>query len=552
VSTAVLQDQLRRTLGRLEAALSSVEDALALTDFQGRVEWTNRAFNNLVGQPRLKCLGQSISQLLPSRYVDNHIESSECLLAWARNGPGRSVWDLSPLPPRKVIEVKWSPVNLNPDPSLVFVFRDLSEVSRAQDEVTRSRDNLEKEVASRTLELKQARDEALAATGAMSDFLSTISHEIRTPLNAIIGLSDLLLDSDLDDGQMELAQTIHRSGELLLRLINDILDLSKIEAKKLKLRMESFSIQALVSDCCRIMESSLAARGLELQLSIASDMPTELIGDSLRIHQILLNLMNNAIKFTDDGWVRVDVDWQPISQRKLLLLLTVEDSGRGISAEFLPRIFNRFSQEKQLLQGNSPQGTGLGLAICNRLCMLMGGSIRAESKLAKGSSFHVSLPMNFAGPDDATAEPTIQLASKVDLEPPRILVAEDNPINQRVLQLLLAKLDLHPEFVDDGQASIDRVRKGGIDLVLMDVQMPGVDGLEATRQLRLLDPRSPYIVALTAFAFGDHQRECLEAGMNDFLSKPVRLPDLQAALDRYQLWRVSSAASGQPRKVDQP
>ncbi len=534
MSTQLLA-QLRQTLGRLEAALSSVEDALVLTDFQGQVEWTNRAFDRLVSRPRLQSLGKPLVDLLPENFVDGHPKTAFDLLARARNGSGRTNWDLAPGSPRHVLEVSWSPVNIHPDPSLVFVFRDLSAITRIQDELTASRNTLEKQVASRTLELRKARDQAIAATGEMSDFLSTISHEIRTPLNAVIGMTEILIDSDLTPQQQELAVTIHSSGELLLRLVNDILDLSKMEAKKLAIRSESFSIRAILEETARILDASIKAKGLSFQMQIADDLPDDLHGDSLRLRQILLNLMNNAIKFTDEGFVQVDVTWNPDSQHRICLMLVVSDSGRGVSPEFLPRLFRSFSQEKGLPHdSNQSQGTGLGLAICDRLCQLLGGSIQAESELGKGSRFSVKLPFKYHSASPERANNPLPSMGGDGFAPLKILVAEDNRINQRVIELLLKKLNQEPEFVSNGQDAVNRVLQGGIDIVFMDLQMPVLDGLEATRLLRGSAIDQPYIVALTAFAFGDHQQECLDAGMNDFLNKPVRLQELISTLHRFQ------------------
>ncbi|MEA5443727.1 ATP-binding protein [Cyanobium gracile] len=543
----VLLGQLRRTLGRLEAALGSVEDALALTDFQGLVEWTNRAFDRLVARPRLHSLGKPIDELLPQRFVEGQPGPVFDLLGRARNRSGRTVWDLSPVPPRKVVEVSWSPVNLQPDPSLVFVFRDLSDITRIQDELTDSRDSLEKQVASRTLELRQARDEALAATGEMSVFLSTISHEIRTPLNAIIGLTDVLMDTSLSPNQSELVHTIHTSGELLLRLINDILDLSKIEAKKLSVRLDPFSIGDLVGECARIMDASIQAKGLTLEVLMSPELPVEFQGDSLRIRQILLNLINNAIKFTDDGFVRVELSYQPLKGKKGQVVIKVIDSGHGVSPEFIPKMFKSFSQEHGRLHHSSQlQGTGLGLTICDRLCRLMGGTIQVESEIGKGTCFTVSLPLLHTGDSASSGIWKDDHRSPTQTYPSvSILVAEDNRINQRVLELLLKKLNQHAEFVCNGQQAVERVLQGGIDMVFMDLQMPDVDGLQATRLLRASSIDQPYIIALTAFAFGDHESECIAAGMNDFLNKPVRPADLRLAFDRFCLWKDEATSPNQ-------
>ncbi|AFY27565.1 ATP-binding protein [Cyanobium gracile] len=550
-STDDLLEQLRKTLGRLDTALSCVDDGLVITDFKGLVEWTNRAFDVFVGCPRLKSLGKELDDLVPTGYVEGRHKPMNSLIALARNGPGRSIMDRALSGPRQVMEVSWSPVNFHPEPSLVFVFKDLSEITRVQDALTASRDSLEEEVASRTRQLQKARDEAQAATEAMGEFLSTISHEIRTPMNAVIGMTDLLLDTPLNGAQRELVQTIHSSGELLLCLINDILDLSKIEAQKMTLRADSFSIRALVDECMRIMNPSILSKGLSLGIFIPADLPEELYGDSLRIRQILLNLMNNAVKFTDNGTVQLDLTWNPLSVSRLMLSLQVSDSGHGISPEFLPRIFNSFAQDEgSPNHGHRNQGTGLGLAICDRLCKLMGGRIRVESEQGKGSRFSVSIPLGFGAMEEERREESVAPATLDDEPSLRILVADDNRINQRVMELMLAKLDAQAEFVGDGHAAVERVQLAEFDLVFMDLQMPGMDGLEATRRIRASRVYQPYVVALTASALGEQQRDCLTAGMNDFLSKPVRLPDIRQALQRYRQWKQRSQnpmGSGRPQ-----
>ncbi len=532
--------QLRQTLGRLEAALGSVEDGLALTDGQGRVEWTNSAFDRLVGKPRLQSLGCPLAELLPCRYLGGRPEPADCLIQWARLGPGSVTWELSPAPPRRVLEVKWSVVNLQTNPSLIFVFRDLTGIVLAQEQLLQARDQMEQQVIERTAQLQQARDEALAASSAKSRFLATMSHEIRTPMNAVIGMTDLLLDTPLTPAQQELVQTIRSSGELLLTLINDILDLSKIEAEQMRLQIAPFGLRDLIDGCRRILQPAIAAKGLTLELAIAPAIPDVLLGDSLRIRQILINLLNNAVKFTERGRIRLTVDSQPLGDGSLDLLLTVEDSGCGIDPTFLPQLFDAFSQARG--PGTTHHhGTGLGLAISQRLCRLMRGEITAESELGQGSTFRVQLRLQ---PD---RHPTASRPLTTDgpALPPdlHLLVAEDNPVNRRVLELLLAKLGLQADFVAEGSAAIARVREGSIDLVLMDLQMPDLDGLAATRILRQEGFGQVYIIALTAFAFDEYRQQCQAAGMNDFLSKPLRTTDLQAALERYRQWRQQSVAA---------
>lgn len=534
-----INDELRDTLGRLEAALSSVDDALALTDFDGLVVWTNRAFDRLTSRTRLATLGQPLDAVLPASYRDQDHNQVARVLGQARNGPGRVCWEIEQPEGPSVMEVKWSPVNVRPNPSIVFVFRDITAVTLAQRMVNRAKENLEREVTVRTEELEQARDDALAANRAMSDFLATISHEIRTPLNAVIGMTDLLLDSDLNDAQQELVQTLQTSGELLLQLINDILDLSKIEARKMLIRSEPYSLRKLVNECAGMMEACVIAKGLKFITNVDPQVPDRLVGDGLRLRQILLNLLSNAIKFTDQGGVTLELFSAITATGDEQMEIIVADTGRGISAEFLPCIFQDFMQETTSVFPT--QGTGLGLSICRSLCQLMGGDIKVSSTLGSGSCFQVSLPLKRAEGHRPALRSAPRPVGDDPARPLRILVAEDNRINQRLLELMLAKLNLNAEFVGNGREAVERVAQGGIDVVLMDLQMPEVDGLEGARLIRS-GPHQPYIVALTAFALSSHQRECEAAGMNDFLTKPIRLPELQASLERCKGFHQSASA----------
>jgi signal transduction histidine kinase len=456
VTTDALLLQLRQTLGRLEAALSSVEDGLALTDDQGRVEWTNGAFDRLVGKPRLQSLGCPLADLLPCRYLGGRPEPADCLIQWARLGPGSVTWELSPTPPRRVLEVKWSVVNLQTNPSLIFAFRDMTGIVLAQEQLLDARNRMERQVIERTAELQQARDEALAASRAKSSFLANMSHEIRTPMNAVIGLTELLQTTALNPDQQEMVQTIRSSGELLLTLINDILDLSKIEAGQMQLQREPFRLRALVEDCRRMLQPAIAAKGLSLEIAIAPETPDALIGDGLRIRQILLNLLNNAVKFTDAGYIHLGITAQPLGDGSLELILAVEDSGCGIDPAFLPQLFEVFTQARGVATPGH-HGSGLGLAICQRLCRLMQGRISAESEPGQGSRFRASLRLQ---PDRQPPSRVTQVDPPLALPPSlRLLVAEDNPVNQRVLARLLANLGLQAEFVPDGGAAIARIRQ---------------------------------------------------------------------------------------------
>jgi signal transduction histidine kinase/ActR/RegA family two-component response regulator len=542
--------QLRRTLGRLESALGVVEEAMVFTDPEGIIEWTNAAFDRLVNRPRLRSLGEPLPQVLPPHYQQGRPEPSDCLLAWARLGPGRISWDLRPDTPRQVLEVSWAAVPIPEQPSLIFTFRDLSPIVQAQDQLIQARDHLEEQVAERTRELRQARDAALAASQAKSTFLANMSHDIRTPMNAVIGMAELLGGTPLDDHQRELVATIHDSGEHLLGLINDILDLTRIEANRMELRPRPFQLAALVSESCRVVQHEADARGLTLSSRIHAAVPAELVGDDQKLRQILVNLLGNAVKYTERGAISLSIQPVPSAEtpaptdESLRLEILVEDTGIGIAAAHLPEIFEDFSRHP--LGEASRRSSGLGLAICRRLCELMGGTIEVASEEGRGSRFTVRLPFRPAPmrsvPARSPATATVPPGEAI-----RLMVAEDNRVNQRLMQLMLARLELQALFVADGLEAVERARAAGVDLIFMDIEMPGLDGVQATRRIRLDCGHQPYIVALTAYSFDSQRQECLAAGMNDFLSKPVRLDDLRGALDRFRRWRHDGGRGGGSR-----
>ncbi|KEF43373.1 MAG: hypothetical protein ER33_01110 [Cyanobium sp. CACIAM 14] len=542
-----LIEQLRRTLGRLEAALGVVSEAMVFTDAEGTIEWTNAAFDRLIGRPRLLLLGQRLPKVLPNRYQEGRPEPTDCLLAWARLGPGRTTWDLRPEAPRLVMEVSWASVQIPQQSSLIFTFRDLTPTVEAQDRLIEARERLEEQVAERTRELVEARDEALAASQAKSVFLANMSHDIRTPMNAVIGMAELLRDTALDSQQRELVNTIHESGDHLLALINDILDITRIEANRMELRLRRFRIRALVEEVCRQMRHGAESKGLTLDHRIAAEIPEWLGGDDQKLRQILMNLLGNAVKYTE--WGSISLNLRPLSttEDSTFLEIVVEDTGIGISEDRLPKIFEAFVRHP-LEEGSSrSSSSGLGLAICRRLCDLMGGSITVESVQGKGSRFRVHLPVLTAKAPAHPVAPALPGQSPAEGEI-RLLVAEDNRVNQRLLELMLAKLELTAVFAGDGGEAVDKAGAGGFDLIFMDVEMPVIDGLEATRRIRARGGPQPYIVALTAFSFDTQRQACADAGMNDFLSKPVRLEDLRGAITRCRRWRDERNA-GQARTV---
>jgi hypothetical protein len=543
--------ELRLTLGRLEAALGAVEEALVFTDLEGKVEWTNFSFDRLVGRPRLQSLGRSLADLLPPRYQSGRQEPTECVVAWARLGPGSTTWDLTPEPPRRVLAVTWAQVPLPAKPSLIFTFRDQTDITRAQDELVKARDELEARVAERTQELRLARDEAIRANRAKTAFLANMSHEIRTPMNAVIGMTELLMSTDLDAHQKELMQAIHDSGEHLLELINGILDITKIEANQMEVTAREFDLRSLIMECIQQFRGVIEKKGLALRYSIPADLPERVRGDDQKLRQILLNLLSNACKYTEQGEINVHLELPETAYAagrgvsdpggdRIMVCLRIADTGIGIPEAFQKVMFEEFTRHAG--STGATAGTGLGLAISARLCHLMGGSLGVESREGSGSVFTVLLPFSRVAGDHPDPSGLAEPPNEDALGSTRVLIAEDNPVNQRLMQLMMARIGCKAELVADGAAAVERARKGEIDIIFMDIEMPGMSGLEATRRIRESDVPQPHIIALTAYSFDVQRKECLAAGMNDFLSKPVRLADLRAAMDRFH--RIQPARGG--------
>ncbi len=529
-----LVNQLRATLGRLEAGLAAVEEGLVFTNLDGIIEWTNAAFDRFVGRSRLQCLGVDLTTLLPERYQDGQAQPADCLLFWAKTGAGRATWDLSPAPPRRVVEVVWATVDIPSKPSFVFTFRDQSAIVQAQDALIDARNHLEIQVDERTRELQLARDAALTASQTKTRFLASMSHEIRTPMNAVIGMTELLLESQLNSDQMEMVTTIQGSGEHLLGVINDILDISQIESGRITLNSRAFDMLALLNDCRVLFQHQANAKGLTMEMDLPPDMPQWILGDDLKTRQILVNLLGNACKYTHHGNVRLSLGFTGSETGSCRFQFHVTDTGIGIPDDVLPFIFEEFSRRSN--RSLSTQSAGLGLSICRRLCDLMGGEISVQSCIGQGTRFTVQLPFEITQkPHQEPEAPAWNSSSDANAtERIRILVADDSRVNQRVLELMLGRFNLDAELVGDGEAALARIAAGGIDLVFMDVEMPKLDGLAATRQLRASGFEDVYIIALTAYSYSSHRLDCEAAGMNDFLAKPLRHQDLCDALTRFR------------------
>ena len=513
---ARLADQLQF----VEVLLEATPTAIYLQDTEGRYVRFNKAFEDLYGISRHDWIGKTVFDLVPDEAPLMNAHDAEVLQGTVvqtyqgsfnsrRNGERRdALYWKAPLQDAQGRRT-----------GLVGTILDITEKNRFEQE------------------LREAKRFAEAANEAKGNFLANMSHEIRTPMNGVIGMTDLALDTALDPQQREYLNIVKSSAQSLLVILNDILDFSKIEAGKLHIEAVEFSIQALFGDALKTLQARAQGKALALKCTLPNDLPDRVLGDPVRIRQVLTNLCDNAIKFTAQGAVSVQVDWRSVGEdaQAMELHIAVQDTGIGIPLDKQQRVFEAFSQADTSTTRKFG-GTGLGLTICARLVELMGGRIWLESVPDVGSTFHFTVRLAMPPENKARIDKALVAGEKLPTRPLTILLVEDHPINQMLATTLLTKWGHQVVLAKNGQEAVDLFPSQRWDLVLMDMQMPVLGGVEATRQIRASETpagrRTP-IVAMTANAMEVDRQACLAAGMDDHLAKPFQGASLQAVLARY-------------------
>lgn len=522
VGTILNITPLRETERRLRDVADAAGEYIWEVDSSGHYTFLSERVKDVLGYPVETLLGRHPLAFVPAEDVDDVRNRSEAIVA------ARSIFrDFEHRMVRADGEIIWLSVNGVP---VLNTHGKLTGYRGAGLDVT-ARKRAEQA-------LIREKEAALAADRAKSEFLAVMSHEIRTPLNSVLGFADLLIETKLETGQREQIEMIRRSGDALLVLLNDILDFSRIESGKMPIQPAAVAIRPCIGDVVDLYRATAQSKGLQLEVDVDPDVPESVCTDPGRLRQILLNLIGNAVKFTPSGSVRVTArrGTNDPEDGRFALRIEVADSGIGIPPDKVARLFKPFSQADSSTTRRFG-GTGLGLAICKRLAELLGGNVELVSSSSTGSTFALDLPLVVVPAGDANSSRGSQSTGPAQGGGcgRRILVVEDNAVNRMLAQRMLLSLGYESDAAEDGLKGFEAHARLPYDLIFMDLQMPVMDGVEAARRIREFESQNvkshAYIIALTADAMSGDRERCLDAGMDNYLSKPIRRADLAAALD---------------------
>ncbi|MFM9985579.1 MAG: ATP-binding protein [Flavobacteriales bacterium] len=509
----------------MKSMVTKTENAIFLTDIYGNIVDLNNQAEEIFGYTRDELIDCDFKILRKRDLIQEEINDGLIQLRDSRFWNSQSV----------LLKRNGEDVPVSISISLIYSGSTKFMVYRVQDI------SALKEFEARILEEKE---KAENAAKAKAQFLAVMSHEIRTPLNGVIATASLLQNTHLDREQTEYVDTIKKSGNSLLMLINDILEFSKMESGKMQLDPHNASVTDVLFDVMDLLRPHADAKGLKIQVQIGQDVPDKLWMDSHRLKQILMNLIGNAIKFTEKGSVSVICENAGIIKRQIKLNFIVRDTGIGIHPEKVHQLFKSFSQVDSSTSRKFG-GTGLGLAISKQLVEMMEGEVKVSSNLNMGSEFNFNLKCEIGRDNHELSADNSNPQQQIEIEHMKVLVAEDNHINLQVFKYMLQNLKVETDFVHNGQEAIQMCDSKKYDLIFMDMQMPVMDGVEATRHLRSLEGHQPIVVAISANAYADDRKLCTDAGMDDFMPKPFDIDQLRNILIKWsnpRMHKLESAA----------